>query len=128
MTLLMIPSVSSHGAPKNRKLTILALLKFTIIMHYEKTEDNPYPLTTTIKAHSLSLRNPQLKFLVRGDSGTFVKYGGDVQEDQVSANGLSAFNLANYGLDTNDAEVEYIKDGVPIKEKCVLASLHVSTG
>jgi len=92
-------------------------------MHYGKTENRPYPLTATIKAHSLSLRNPQLKFLVRGDNGTFVKYGMDVQEDQVSANGPSAFDLAEYGLDSNDAEVEYIKDGVPTKEKYV-PSLH----
>lgn len=97
----------------------LGSLKFTIIMHYDKRENNPYPLTTTIKAHSLSLRNPQLKFLVRGDNGTFVKYGVDVQEDQVSANGAAAFSLAEYGLDPNDAELEHIKDGVPIKEKCV---------
>ena len=92
-------------------------------MHYDKTESNPYPLTATVKAHSLSLRNPQLRFLVRGDNGTFVKYGVDVQEDQVSAHGLTAFSLAEYGLDSNDAEVEYIKDGVPTKEKCVLSYL-----
>ena len=122
----MIPSVSSH-ATKKRNANHLALLKFTIIMHYDKTEDKPYPLTTTIKAHSLSLRNPQLKFLVRGDNGTFVKYGIDVQEDQVSANGLSAFDLIEYGLDSNDAEVEYIKDGVPTKEKCAPSLITVST-
>lgn len=111
----------------NRKLIFVlrgVLLKFTIIMHYDKTANNPYPLTATIKAHSLSLRNPQLKFLVRGDNGTFVKYGGDVQEDQISVNGPSAFHLAEYGLDSDDAEVEYIKDGVRTKEKCVL-SLHL---
>lgn len=88
-------------------------------MHYDKTERNPYPLTATIKAHSLSLRSPQLKFVVRGDNGTFVKYGADVQEDQVSANGLAAFDLADYGVDPTDAEVEYIKDGVQTKERCV---------
>ena len=118
----MILSVSSYTAKElkaNQFFFLPFLPKFTIIMHYDKTENNPYPLTTTIKAHSLSLRNPQLKFLVRGDNGTFVKYGVDVQEDQVSANGPSAFHLAEYGLDSNDAEVEYIKDGVPTKEKCV---------
>lgn len=88
-------------------------------MHYDKTEKNPYPLTATIKAHSLSLRNPQLKFLVRGDNGTFVKYGLDVQEGQMEANRLAAFDLADYGVDPTDAEVEYLKDGVPTKEKCV---------
>jgi len=113
-------TVSLVACDQEQKADILlASLKLTIIMHYDKTESNPYPLTATIKAHSLSLRNPQLKYLVRGDNGTFVKYGVDVQEDQVSKNGLAAFNLAEYGLDPNDAEVEYIKDGVPTKEKYV---------
>jgi hypothetical protein len=117
----MIPSVSLYSAKKTLTQP-LAFLKFTIVMHYEKTERNPYPLTTTIKAHSLSLRTPQLKFLVRGDNGTFVKYGGDVQEEQVSAIGVAAFSLTEYGLDLNDAEVEYIRDGIKTKEKCVLSS------
>lgn len=90
-------------------------------MHYDRTATNPYPLTATLKAHSLSLRSPQLKFVVRGDNGTFVKYGMDVQEDQVAAHGRAAFDLADYGVDPNDAEVEYLKDGVGTKERCVPA-------
>ena len=59
--------------------------------------------------------------MVRGDSGTFVKHGGDVQEDQVAAHGRAAFDLADYGVDPHDAEVECIKDGVGTKERCVPA-------
>ena len=31
----------------------------------------------------LSVRDPQVRYVVRGTKGTFVKYGVDVQEDQL---------------------------------------------
>ena len=37
----------------------------------------------TLRATTLSVRSPQLRFLVRGTNGTFIKYGSDVQEEQL---------------------------------------------
>ncbi|KAK2466378.1 hypothetical protein APHAL10511_002020 [Amanita phalloides] len=56
---------------------------FTIFLHYDRTTTQPYPLTVILRAHVLSVRSPQLRFLVRGTNGTFVKHGLDVQEDQL---------------------------------------------
>jgi hypothetical protein len=42
-------------------------------------------MTATLRAHILSVRSAQLRFLVRGTRGSFVKYGLDVQEDQLKA-------------------------------------------
>lgn len=44
-----------------------------------------YPITVILRAHSLSARAPQLRFVARGLKGTFVKYGLDCQEDQLKA-------------------------------------------
>ncbi|KAF8631258.1 hypothetical protein AX15_002585 [Amanita polypyramis BW_CC] len=56
---------------------------FTIFLHYDRTDVRLYPLAVILRAHSLSVRSPQLRYVVRGTNGTFVKYGLDVQEDQL---------------------------------------------
>ena len=38
-----------------------------------------------MRGHILSVLDPQLRFSVRGTRGSFVKYGLDVQEDQLKA-------------------------------------------
>lgn len=53
---------------------------FTIHLQYASS-----PLQTTLKAHLLSVRSPQLRYIVRGTKGSFVKYGVDPQEDQIKA-------------------------------------------
>ncbi|PFH52541.1 hypothetical protein AMATHDRAFT_139812 [Amanita thiersii Skay4041] len=58
---------------------------FTIFMHYDPSATRPLPLTVILRAHILSLRSPQLRFIVRGTQGTFTKYGLDVQEEQLKA-------------------------------------------
>lgn len=52
-------------------------------MQYPVGTSRKYPLTVILRAHILSVRSPQLRFIVRGSNGTFVKYGLDVQEDQL---------------------------------------------
>ena len=37
------------------------------------------------RAHIVSARNPQLRYVIRGTKGTLIKYGLDVQEDQLKA-------------------------------------------
>lgn len=55
------------------------------MLQYPPISTRPYPLTAILRAHILSVRSPQLRFSVRGDKGTFIKYGLDVQEDQLKA-------------------------------------------
>ncbi|KAF4619960.1 hypothetical protein D9613_005369 [Agrocybe pediades] len=56
---------------------------FTLYMHYAPNDTRPHPLTIILRSHPLSVKSPQLRFLVRGTKGTFTKYGVDVQEDQL---------------------------------------------
>ncbi|KAH8113302.1 NAD-binding protein, partial [Phellopilus nigrolimitatus] len=58
---------------------------FTLVLHYAKTEERKYPIKALLRAHILSVRDPQLRFVVRGTEGSYVKYGLDVQEDQLKA-------------------------------------------
>ena len=37
------------------------------------------------RAHIVSARNPKLRYVIRGTKGTLIKYGLDVQEDQLKA-------------------------------------------
>ncbi|GBE79346.1 Uncharacterized oxidoreductase [Sparassis crispa] len=60
---------------------------FTILMHYPPrpaTSDlHPTSFTAILRGHILSVRAPQVRYVVRGTTGTFVKFGVDVQEDQL---------------------------------------------
>jgi len=56
---------------------------FTIFLQYPANASRKYAITVILRAHILSVRSPQLRFVVRGTKGSFVKYGLDVQEDQL---------------------------------------------
>ncbi|KAF9011227.1 hypothetical protein BDQ17DRAFT_1397125 [Cyathus striatus] len=56
---------------------------FTIIFHYNRGTYSTYPLTVILKEQILSVRSPQLRYIVKGEKGTYVKYGIDVQEGQL---------------------------------------------
>jgi len=56
---------------------------FTIHFHYPAGPKRPHPFTAILRAHILSVRSPQLRYMVRGTQGTYIKYGLDVQEDQL---------------------------------------------
>ncbi|RDB22861.1 putative oxidoreductase C26H5.09c [Hypsizygus marmoreus] len=56
---------------------------FTIHFHYPPGPTRPHPLTVILRAHILSVRSSQLRYVVRGTQGTYTKYGLDVQEDQL---------------------------------------------
>ncbi|XP_006460204.1 hypothetical protein AGABI2DRAFT_150170 [Agaricus bisporus var. bisporus H97] len=58
---------------------------FTIHLHYSKSPSRPYPVTAILRASILSARSSQLRYVVRGSRGTYIKYGVDVQEDQLKA-------------------------------------------
>ena len=42
-----------------------------------------HPFTAILRGHILSARAKQPRFIVRGDKGTYVKFGVDIQEDQL---------------------------------------------
>jgi len=56
---------------------------FTIFMHYNTGPRNTFPLTVILRSHILSVRSPQVRYIVRGTQGSYIKYGIDVQEDQL---------------------------------------------
>ncbi|TFK43385.1 hypothetical protein BDQ12DRAFT_674892 [Crucibulum laeve] len=71
---------------------------FTIHFHYVRSSTRSYPLTAILRAHSLSVRSPQLRYIVRGIKGTYIKYGVDVQEDQLKViSSPNAIHETQYG-------------------------------
>ncbi|KAJ7179858.1 hypothetical protein C8R43DRAFT_870765 [Mycena crocata] len=56
---------------------------FTIFMHYDAGPTLPRPVTAIARAQLLSVRSPQPRYSVLGTKGSYVKYGVDVQEDQL---------------------------------------------
>lgn len=52
-------------------------------MHYNPGLTKRYPVTVILRAHILSVRSPQLRYVVRGTQGTYSKFGVDLQEDQL---------------------------------------------
>ncbi|KAJ3728977.1 hypothetical protein DFJ43DRAFT_1132954 [Lentinula guzmanii] len=58
---------------------------FTIHMHYPAGSALPYPFTAILRAHPLSVRSPQIRFILLGQKGSYIKYGIDVQEEQLKS-------------------------------------------
>ncbi|KZT12863.1 oxidoreductase [Laetiporus sulphureus 93-53] len=64
---------------------------FTIFLRYPPrpaavhTDVQPTSLTVILRSHILSVRSPQLRYVVRGTTGTYTKFGIDVQEAQLKA-------------------------------------------
>jgi len=56
---------------------------FTIHMHYDAGPKRAYPLLVISRSHTLSVRSQQIRFIVRGTKGTYLKNGMDVQESQL---------------------------------------------
>ncbi|KAI0650178.1 oxidoreductase [Trametes meyenii] len=60
---------------------------FTLFLHYPPLEaaggTQPQSFTVILRGHILSVRSPQVRYVVRGTRGTYLKYGVDVQEDQL---------------------------------------------
>lgn len=85
-----------------------------------------------LRAAILSVRSPQLRFIIRGTKGTFVKYGLDVQEDQLKAMPNPAGIFAEgYGREPEDiwGTVETVDASGKFSQTqyAVFAPLHVSS-
>lgn len=66
-------------------------------MHYPAGSSRKYPLTANLRAHIISVRSPQPRYIVRGTKGTYTKFGVDVQEDQLKAM-TSPSGIYDYGF------------------------------
>ena len=68
-------------------------------MHYDAGSKRGYPLVVILRAHMLSVRSPQVRFIVRGTKGTYLKYGIDVQEEQLQVISPKAILEEKYGME-----------------------------
>ncbi|KAI9513162.1 NAD-P-binding protein [Russula earlei] len=93
---------------------------FTIFLQYPAGTVSPHPFTVILRAHILSVCSRQLRYKVRGSGGTFVKYGLDMQEDQLKVlsepNGIHA---AEFGAEPVEmwGTLESLIDGSVVKSK-----------
>ncbi|KAI0323804.1 NAD(P)-binding protein, partial [Cubamyces sp. BRFM 1775] len=64
----------------------------------------PQSFTAILRGHILSVRSPQVRYVVRGTHGTFLKYGVDVQADQLKVIPTPAAIAQNteYGVEPED--------------------------
>ncbi|KAJ7507663.1 hypothetical protein B0H11DRAFT_1967987 [Mycena galericulata] len=73
---------------------------FTIFMHYDAGPNLPRPVTAIARAQLLSVRSPQPRYAVLGTKGSYVKYGVDVQEDQLKIiTTPNAIHETGYGVE-----------------------------
>lgn len=63
------------------------------------SEFSSLPLTVIISSSSLSLSKPQLRFTFKGTKGSFVKYGMDVQGDQLRMTPLMDFQDERFAVE-----------------------------
>ncbi|KAI9066401.1 oxidoreductase [Trametes sanguinea] len=81
---------------------------FTIFLHYAPLKAasgvQPQSLKVILRGHILSVRSPQVRYVVRGTHGTYLKFGVDVQEDQLKVipSPAAITSDSNYGVEPED--------------------------
>lgn len=60
-------------------------LQFVLHMHYPSTNpaSTPYPLMVTVRASMIRAQDPQPRFNITGDKGSYIKFGLDPQEGEM---------------------------------------------
>ncbi|CCM04866.1 uncharacterized protein FIBRA_07059 [Fibroporia radiculosa] len=114
---------------------------FTIILHYPPqpaaADLQPTSFTVILRSHFLSVRSPQIRYVVRGLKGTFTKFGVDGQEGQLKtmASPVEIVQSPTYGRDPEelwgtvenlDASGEVVKSSWPTTERGTYADLFVN--
>lgn len=61
---------------------------FTATLYYSSTSQHKKPFTVRVEASTLSCQTPQLRFVLRGVDGSWVKHNLDTQEAQLKAGGM----------------------------------------
>ncbi|KAJ7276265.1 hypothetical protein B0H12DRAFT_1084424 [Mycena haematopus] len=73
---------------------------FTIHLNFEVGANLPRPVTVIARAQLLSVRSLQPRYVVLGTKGSYVKYGVDVQEDQLKViSAPAAIHERDYGVE-----------------------------
>ncbi|KAF7301390.1 NAD binding rossmann fold [Mycena indigotica] len=73
---------------------------FTILLHYAAGGRLTRPVTAIARAHFLSVRSPQPRYYIMGTKGSYIKYGVDVQEDQLKAiSSPKAIHTDDFGVE-----------------------------
>ena len=84
-----------------------------------------------LRGHILSVRSPQVRYVVRGTKGTFLKYGVDVQEDQLKVIPRPAEMFGNqaYGMEPEDiwGTVQNMREDGRVVESSYVSLFSVST-
>jgi len=79
---------------------------FDISLQYDADPATPgraLPLVAHARGTMLSLLSPNLRFVVRGTQGAFVKHGLDIQEDQLKAGAAAAVAKHDFGVEPASA-------------------------
>lgn len=87
--------------------------QFTIILRYIPGSVSQHPFTVILRAHMLSVRTLQPRFIVRGTKGTYVKYGGDTQEGRLRVMPrVECIHESEFGMEpeTTWGELHNLKD------------------
>ncbi|RPA96804.1 NAD(P)-binding protein [Choiromyces venosus 120613-1] len=86
---------------------------FTAILYYNSTPQHKKPFTVRVEASTLSCQTPQLRFVLRGVDGSWIKHNLDTQEAQLKAGrmpgteGFGAEEEEHFGtLELKDGSVE----------------------
>ncbi|CUS11549.1 unnamed protein product [Tuber aestivum] len=86
---------------------------FTATLFYTPTPPRKKPFTVRVEASTLSCQTPQLRFVLRGMDGSWIKYNLDTQEAQLKAGGMpgtEGFGVEEAGhfgkLELKDGRVE----------------------
>ncbi len=110
--------------------------QFTIYLHYPPRPAakglQPTSFTAVLRGHILSVRSSQIRYVVRGTQGTFLKYGVDVQEDQLKVIPSPAGIVQDqaYGVEPEDiwATVENVGPDGKVVKSVYVPVLLVITG
>lgn len=95
---------------------------FIIILQYPASSERQYPFQAILRAHVLSVKTVQPRFIVRGTKGTFTKHSVDCQEDQLRAmSTIDEISKPTFGKEDEGiwGTLETLADGVVKKSMYV---------
>lgn len=96
--------------------------QFTIYLHYNVGSPFPNPFTVLLRSHILSVKTPQLRYVVRGTKGAFTKYGLDTQEEQLKAM-PTVSNIFAHGYGREPQEIHGTVENVAPDNTTIIKSM-----
>lgn len=97
--------------------------QFTIFLHYPPRQAasglQPTSFTAILRGHILSVRSPQVRYVIRGTQGTYLKYGVDVQEDQLKVIPSPADIAQSEGYGVEPEEIYGTVENLDVEGKVV---------